>query len=1015
MPSRFKRLTLAQFEELVAQFDWTRQINAVHMHHTWKPARADFQEEATIEAMWRFHTQTNHWSDIAQHITIDPKGMIWTGRNWNMPPASAKGHNGNEAAGPFMFEMIGNFDADHDTFDGEQRKTVIGVIAIVQEHFGLASSTLMFHNQMSAKTCPGSAIDRDEVIRAVEEARASPGAGSRSVNDPFPAHAIEPDADVEHALKLLRHAPSTLADDDNAEHDDHGHASRDGDRSRDTFRDLTPDDLQAMRPHVVNLTMGRFSNDGEWTTSASDVDAIFDGHLEQALRERNATDEPLRIVVFAHGGLVDEKAGLQIAHKALQWWKDNHVYPLYFVWETGAFESIGQLLRRARDEAGVSRDLADYTTDPVIEQFVRTFRGPQIWGAMKLSALQASEASITRNAADGGGGHYVAKRLADFCRQHADKVEVHAVGHSAGAIFHSYFIPAALDLGVPQFKTVAFLAPAARMDLFTSTLLPKVGQARGIDSLSIFTMSKDLEKADNCAFVYRKSLLYLIHHALEAERRAPILGLEESLRGEPQLARYLKMPAPREFNIVWSKTAGDSGRSASASYSHGGFDDDAPTMNSVLRRVLNKSDADAITAYERIVPASREAQVWGEDESRYTYPASVDATSSRYVPAPSPRFDPRARGAGGGNAVGGSPGAGRRRALCVGINGYPTAPLGGCVADARAWRDALVRLGFEAPALLLDQQATRAQIVSALASLIEGSRAGDVIVFQYSGHGTQLPDLNGDETGPDGKDEAICPYDFAEGAFLIDDDIGELCDRLPAGVNLTLFTDCCHSGTISRFAGAGPNGGVISGPGGARARFVVPDASLIAAHARFRRSTSSFRARAIRAAQVEARRELLFAACLAEEVAWESNGHGALTDRAMRVLAGPGASGLTNAGFAQQMIDAFGPNANQHPRLYALADAEDNLLLHPLGGTPLKPARPTRPHAPAHGNGHANGRINGYVSATSNGNGHIDGNGFDHGYDGHENEGEMVGGDAYVNRAIVALQTAIDELRRGRA
>ncbi|MBC8635698.1 caspase family protein [Caballeronia sp. EK] len=1002
MPSRFKRLSLAQFNELVGQFEWVRRINAVHMHHTWKPSHADFKGESTIESMWKFHTQTNHWSDIAQHITIDPDGMIWTGRNWNMPPASAVGHNGNESAGPFMFEMIGDFDVGRDPFEGAQRDTAIGVIAAIQERFGLAAETLMFHNMMSSKTCPGDSIDRAAMIAAVTEARAAHETRSRGANDPFPAHAIEPDADIEEALSMLRRAPSTLHDDPNAEHGDHAHAAREDDRSRDTLRDLTPDDLQAMRPHVVNLTMGRFSNDGEWATSASDVDAIFDDHLVQALREREAASEPLRVVVFSHGGLVDEKSGLQIAHKALQWWKDNHVYPLYFVWETGAFESIGQLLRRARDEAGASRDLADYTSDPIIEKVVRGLRGPQIWGAMKLSALQASEA-------DAGGGWYVAKRLAAFCKDHAGKVEVHAVGHSAGSIFHSYFIPAALLLGVPQFKSVAFLAPAARMDLFTRTLLPHVGQSNGIENLSIFTMSKDLEKADNCAFIYRKSLLYLIHHALEPEPRAPILGLEESLRAEPQLASFLKMPASRAFNIVWSKTATGAGRSASSSYTHGGFDDDAATMNSVLRRVLNKSDADPITDYERIVPASREAQVWGADAYPYTAPA--DASASRVTQERSRRFEPRVA----------SGRAGRRRALCVGINSYPTAPLSGCVADAKAWRDALIRLGFEPPALLLDQQATRAQIVSALGSLIDGSRAGDVIVFQYSGHGTQLPDLNGDEEGPDGKDEAICPYDFANGAFLIDDDIGELCDRLPAGVNLTLFTDCCHSGTISRFAGAGPNGGVIAGPGGARARFVIPTASLIAAHERFRRSGSTFRSRAVRAAQAEARRELLFAACLAEEVAWESNGHGAFTDRAMRVLSGPGASGLTNAGFAQQMTDAFGPNANQHPRLYAMSDAQDNLLLHPLG---VAPVRFARPQAWATGNGHANGRINGYASAYPPGNGAIDGkaNGNANSdvfspdmHDGRENGDGIYAGELYVNRVIGALQSAIDELRRGPA
>ena len=40
-----------------------------------------------------------------------------------MPPASASGHNGNTHAGPFMFEMIGDFDTGKDAFADPQRAT----------------------------------------------------------------------------------------------------------------------------------------------------------------------------------------------------------------------------------------------------------------------------------------------------------------------------------------------------------------------------------------------------------------------------------------------------------------------------------------------------------------------------------------------------------------------------------------------------------------------------------------------------------------------------------------------------------------------------------------------------------------------------------------------------------------------------------------------------------------------------------------------------------------------------
>src|SRR5690606_31766066 len=101
----------------------------------------------------------NGWQDIAQHITIAPDGSIWLGRNWNLPPASAAGHNGNLQAGPFMFEIIGNFDRGFDKLEGAQLATVIEVTARVERRFGLGPASLQFHNTMSKKSCPGTGVD----------------------------------------------------------------------------------------------------------------------------------------------------------------------------------------------------------------------------------------------------------------------------------------------------------------------------------------------------------------------------------------------------------------------------------------------------------------------------------------------------------------------------------------------------------------------------------------------------------------------------------------------------------------------------------------------------------------------------------------------------------------------------------------------------------------------------------------------------------------------------------------
>ena len=67
---------------------------------------------------------------------------------------------------------------------------------------------------------------------------------------------------------------------------------------------------------------------------------------------------------------------------------------------------------------------------------------------------------------------------------------------------------------------------------------------------------------------------------------------------------------------------------------------------------------------------------------------------------------------------------------------------------------------------------------------------GKQIVFFYSGHGTQIPDKDGDEA--DGKDEAFC----FRGSCLVDDDFCHLINEYLDCERLICITDACHSGSI---------------------------------------------------------------------------------------------------------------------------------------------------------------------------------------------------------------------------
>lgn len=143
-----------------------------------------------------------------------------------------------------------------------------------------------------------------------------------------------------------------------------------------------------------------------------------------------------------------------------------------------------------------------------------------------------------------------------------------------------------------------------------------------------------------------------------------------------------------------------------------------------------------------------------------------------------------------------------KRALLVGINNYklPGADLNGCVNDVTAVASLLIsKYGFAPDDIktLLDSDATKGNIEAELLNLVLTSDENSTLVFQFSGHGTHIRDLNGDES--DRRDECLCPYDVYDETTLIKDDwITDVLARIPKGARFYFLADCCHSGTLHR-------------------------------------------------------------------------------------------------------------------------------------------------------------------------------------------------------------------------
>lgn len=147
----------------------------------------------------------------------------------------------------------------------------------------------------------------------------------------------------------------------------------------------------------------------------------------------------------------------------------------------------------------------------------------------------------------------------------------------------------------------------------------------------------------------------------------------------------------------------------------------------------------------------------------------------------------------------------RIRAVLVGVDMYERSdipPLRGCVNDVALVRRILkdvIGVPNDDIRVVVNQRATKANVVRRLRATVDEAEAGDVVVFYFSGHGSQIRDRDGDELA-DQLDELICPYDmdWDRGTYILDDELEALIDAVPPEILVEVFVDCCFWGAGSR-------------------------------------------------------------------------------------------------------------------------------------------------------------------------------------------------------------------------
>jgi hypothetical protein len=270
------------------------------------------------------------------------------------------------------------------------------------------------------------------------------------------------------------------------------------------------------------------------------------------------------------------------------------VYPLAFIWRTDYWTTISNILqdavRRRRPEGALdaAKDFMLDRLDDALEPLARSLSGKAAWDEMKENALRTSQGE--------GAAVLVANHLQALAKKYP-KLEIHIVGHSAGSILHGPVVKLLADRGL-KIATATLWAPACTVELFRQYYLPAI-KRKTIGKFALFALRDDIERGDNCAKIYNKSLLYMVSDAFEAKARipmfrdgVPILGMDKFLTRDlrDELATH-------GAEVVFSPNGQPMGSPyASEATHHGDFDDDERTVAATFGRILATASASGSTA-----------------------------------------------------------------------------------------------------------------------------------------------------------------------------------------------------------------------------------------------------------------------------------------------------------------------------------------------------------------------------------------------------------------------------------